>query len=306
ALTASDLVLVVDCDVPWVPTQCAPPDRARIVQIDPDPAKAGMPLWAYPVDRSYQAEGETAIRQLLAALTRGLPERPRLLEACARRVAGHAGATWLAGGERQGSQPDRARPPIRGDTRSGVELHELLENLDHVLGPDDIVVEEAVTNREAVRAGLARLRPGTRYGAGAPGLGWGLGGALGVKMAAPDQRVVTVCGDGSFLFGSPTSALTMAAACRAPFGVVIIDNGGYRASRLPVYALFPQGYSVTAGDAVGTRFATAPDYVKLAEACHAHAERVETLDALPAALQQMMKSLDAGKVSLLDVIVNQD
>src|SRR5581483_10218115 len=38
------------------------------------------------------------------------------------------------------------------------------------------------------------------------GLGWGLGAALGAKLAAPDKTVIAVLGDGAYMFGNPTPA----------------------------------------------------------------------------------------------------
>ena len=70
ALESADLVLVVDCDVPWVPMHVEPGPRARVVQIDPEPTKVSMPLWSFPVDLSFQADGETALSQLLGAVER--------------------------------------------------------------------------------------------------------------------------------------------------------------------------------------------------------------------------------------------
>ena len=123
-----------------------------------------------------------------------------------------------------------------------------MSGLNQVIDAEDIVIEEAVTNASAVYEGLERTRPGTLTGPGGPGLGWALGGALGVKLARPDRRVITVTGDGSFLFGVPTSALMMAAEWGTPFLAVILNNKGYRASRLPVYGLFPDGASAQAQD----------------------------------------------------------
>ena len=88
--------------------------------------------------------------------------------------------------------------------------------------------------------------------------------------------------------------------------MVVLNNGGYRASRLPVYDLFPDGHSVAAGTAIGTRFDMPPDLVALARACHAHGERVETAKELPEALERAFGAMDSGRVALLDVLVDQD
>jgi len=163
-----------------------------------------------------------------------------------------------------------------------------------------------VTNASAVYEGLERTRPGTLTGPWAPGLGWALGGALGVKLARPGRRVITVTGDGAFLFGVPTSALMMAAEWDTPFLAVILNNRGYRASRLPVYGLFPDGVSAQRKTAVGTRFSHAPDYTALAAACHAHGERVEKAEDLVPALRRAIKAVDAGQAAVVECVTEQD
>jgi acetolactate synthase-1/2/3 large subunit len=178
--------------------------------------------------------------------------------------------------------------------------------LSQVIDPDDIVIEEAVTNSPAVYGALERTRPGTLTGSAAPGLGWALGGSLGVKLARPDRRVVAVTGDGAFLFGVPTSALMMAAEWGTPFLAVILNNNGYRASRLPVYNLFPDGVSVKRGEAAGTTFTRAPDYPALAAACHAHGERVSRAEDLLPALRRALDAVDAGQAAVLECVIEQN
>jgi acetolactate synthase-1/2/3 large subunit len=178
--------------------------------------------------------------------------------------------------------------------------------LNEVLDADDIVVEEAVTNAPVIAEVLERTRPGTLVGSAAAGLGWGLGGALGVKLARPDRRVIAITGDGSFLFGVPTSALMMAAEWGTPFLTVILNNGGYRASRLPVYSLFPGGVSAQRGDAVGTRFRRAPDYPALAAACHAYGARAEDAEDLVTILKWALTAVDAGQSAIVECVIDQD
>jgi len=302
ALGHADLVLVVDCDVPWVPMQAEPGPGARVVQIDPEPSKVTMPLWSFPVDLSFQADGETALLQLLDAVDGANEQASELAEACARRTARRREGPWFTERVAENRRPAAAQ----SQDRVGLSPEEVMAGLNDVISPEDLVVEEAVTNRGVVREHLVRLRPGTLYGAGAPGLGWALGGALGVKLASPQRRVVSICGDGSFLFAIPTSALTMAAELESPFLIVVLNNRGYRAARLPVYDLFPEGHSIAAGTAVASRFDMPPDFAALARACRAHGERVETADELAGALQRALAALDAGQVALVDVLIDQD
>ena len=292
AISAADVVLVVESDVPWLPGAVTLRADAQVFHVDPDPAKASMPLWSYPVDVAVQADGPGALAAIaveLRAIADGRPEvAERMADRAARLRDGAAGRLTQ-------------EPPAGALTPLGV-----MSALNQVIDPEDIVIEEAVTNAPAVYEGLERTRPGTLTGPTGPGLGWALGGSLGVKLARPDRHVIAVTGDGAFLFGVPTSALTMAAEWGTPFLTVILNNKGYRASRLPVYGLFPEGVSARRKTAVGTRFTWAPDYPALAAACHAHGERVEKAEDLVPALRRALTALDAGRAALVECVIEQD
>jgi acetolactate synthase-1/2/3 large subunit len=211
--------------------------------------------------------------------------------------AGEAGPGGQAGearlGEEAGAHPAASESPITG--------REVAEALNTVLRDDDILVEEMVTNAGVLHDVVRRTLPGTLAGTGSSGLGWGLGGAVGVKLAAPGRRVIAVVGDGSFMFAVPTAALCLAAEAGAPILAVVLNNDGYRASRLPVFDLFPDGVSAARGDAIGTRFRQAPDLAAVARACHAHGETVDERDELVPALRRGLKALEAGQSAVVDV-----
>ncbi|GII83832.1 benzoylformate decarboxylase [Sphaerisporangium siamense] len=291
AVEEADLILVADADVPWIPKVTRPRDNATIVHIDADPLKTDMPLWTFPVDLAVTADGATALDQIAVRLEElGLTpadDRPGL----AADAPSGAGAP----------PPPAARPA--GDH---ITVEEVFTALNKVLVPQDLVVEEAVTSAGALHETLHRTLPGTMYGAGTPGLGWGLAGAVGVRMASPGSRVVTVVGDGSFMFGVPTAALCLAAEANAPIMAVVVNNNGYRASRLPVFELFPDGLSAARGDAEGTRFAAPPDFAAVARACHAHGETVTALAALVPALRRGLQSVESGRSAVIDVRVLPD
>lgn len=294
-VASADLIVLVDTDVPWVPKRVRPRDDTTIVQIEADPVRADMPLWTFPVDLAVTADGATALRQIAGRL-RDLGHRPGGVRRAAdgrdtdQRATGEPDTEGRDTGGRAGGEPLTARTA--------------LEALNLVLRPDDIVVEEAVTNAGVLAETLERTLPGTLLGAGYPGLGWGLPGAVGISLAAPEQRVIAVVGDGSFMFAVPTAALCLAAEARAPVLVVILNNNGYRASRLPVFELFPDGLSAARGDAVGTRFQAPPDFAALARACHAHGETVTRHAELLPALRRGLESVESGRSAVIDVLVD--
>ncbi len=291
AISAADVILLVESDVPWLPAHVTLRPDAQVFHVDVDPVKASMPLWAYPADVAVQADGAAALTAIIAELDKVITADP----AVAKRFADRARSL------RDRATAPRQAPAVGPLTAAGVMLA-----LNEVIDAGDIVVEEAVTNAPVIAQALERTRQGTLVGSAASGLGWALGGALGVRLARPDRRVIAVTGDGSFLFGVPTSALMMAAEWGTPFLTVILNNGGYRASRLPVYSLFPGGVSARRGDAVGTRFTKAPDYPALAAACHAHGERAERAEDLVPALRRALAALDAGRAAVVECVIAQD
>ncbi|MCO5993418.1 thiamine pyrophosphate-requiring protein [Actinoallomurus rhizosphaericola] len=277
AVGEADLIIVADCDVPWIPKFVRPAADATVVLIDMDPVKDDMPLWTFPVDLAVAAPGAVVLDQVAAALGDLDPA-----------------AKWRGAGAAE-------EPAASAGADDAIVAREVFEALNAVLRADDIVVEEAVTNAGTLHETLERSLPGTMAGTGSPGLGWGLGGAVGVKLAAPDQRVITVVGDGSFMFGVPTAALCLAAEAGAPILAVVLNNDGYKASRMPVFELFPEGRSAARGDAVGTRFQSPPDFAAVARACHAHGESVADRADLVPALQRALKALEAGRSAVVDV-----
>jgi acetolactate synthase-1/2/3 large subunit len=292
ALAEADLVVILEADVPWIPKYSQPSPNATVVHIDPDPVKVTMPLWSFPADVAVQADGTTALRQLVRAIEQRAGTDPELAGRWAARRA-------IAGGDGRREEPRQAQGNPGAPTAADVAIA-----LNEVLSEHDVVVEEAVTNAGAIARALERRQPGTFFRAGGPGLGFGVGGSVGIKLAVGAARqVVTVVGDGSFLFSVPVAGLTLSAEAGAPVVVVVLNNGCYRASQLPVFDLFPSGSSSRQGQAVGTFFQNPPDFALLARACHAHGEQVTDRGRLVEALQRGLTAAGRGQAAVVDVVL---
>lgn len=287
ALEDADVLLVADSALPWVPLLSRPADSAFVVTVDVDPVRAAIPGWSFPSDVTLQAESESALVALIAEIEVLEQQNPSPL--------------WEQRRDRHRRPGSREEPA--GDSGLPLPPYRAARALEGALRDDDIVIEEATTNADALRSGLHRTVPGTYFHPGGAGLGWGLGAAIGARLAAPDRRVVAVVGDGSFLFSNPTAALWTARSAGAPFLTVVLQNGGYAASRRPVFDLFPDGYSAQAGDVVGTRFDDPPDFAALARACGATGEIVTAeQEALPA-LQRGLAAVDDGRCAVVTIPV---
>jgi acetolactate synthase-1/2/3 large subunit len=246
-----------------------------------------MPGWAFPVDVNIQTEpalGIAALRQELETLRDQYGPAWR-----ARNASRHPAV----------AATDAAEPTVDGQIPVAV----LGAALSALLEPDDIVVEEATTNFATLRESLDRTRPGTYFRSGGSGLGWGLPGALGIKLGRPERRVVSIVGDGAFLFGSPVATLWAMHANRAPVLTVVLQNGGYAASRAPVFQLFPDAPSTRSNSVVGTLIDSPPNLAGIAQACHAFGANVRQEDLLLPTLRTACARVDRGQAAVVVVHV---
>jgi thiamine pyrophosphate-dependent acetolactate synthase large subunit-like protein len=77
--------------------------------------------------------------------------------------------------------------------------------------------------------GLTFIDPGTRYGPSGGHMGYGIGGALGVKLAQPDQPVISVMGDGSFYYGEAGAVFWTASHYNIPVLFLTLNDRSYGA-----------------------------------------------------------------------------
>ena len=64
AIKEADVIIVLDCDVPWIPTQCRPSPSAKVYHIDVDPLKQQMPLFYIQAVERYRADSYVALTQI--------------------------------------------------------------------------------------------------------------------------------------------------------------------------------------------------------------------------------------------------
>ncbi|MHB1784985.1 MAG: thiamine pyrophosphate-binding protein [Acidimicrobiales bacterium] len=142
------------------------------------------------------------------------------------------------------------------------------------LPPETVMVDEGVTNDPYVRAFHAVRSPDRFYYSRGGGLGWGLPAAMGVSLGRDRQPVVSVTGDGSFLY-SP-QALWTAARQNLPVVAVVLNNRGYLILRRFLAEM--RGPAAKDGTYVGMDIADpSVDLVALARGFGAKAFRVERL-----------------------------
>ena len=68
-----------------------------------------------------------------------------------------------------------------------------------------------------------------------------LGLALGAKLAMKDRLVVSVIGDGSFMYNPVTQSLALSKHKDIPIMIVVFNNQGYSAMRKEHHSYYPDG-----------------------------------------------------------------
>src|ERR1700761_397907 len=64
-ITTADVILVLDCDVPWINTRCKPKADAKIYHVDVDPLKQQMPVFYLDALARFKADSAVAVNQIL-------------------------------------------------------------------------------------------------------------------------------------------------------------------------------------------------------------------------------------------------
>jgi acetolactate synthase-1/2/3 large subunit len=153
----------------------------------------------------------------------------------------------------------------------------ILDAIRAELPEDGIFVDEVTQIGFAARLALPVYKPRTFISPGyQDNLGWGFATALGVQDARRDVPVLSITGDGGFLY----TATELASAMRhkIPLVTVVFNNNAYGNVRLIQQESY--GNRQIASDLVN------PDFVKFAESFGAAAERVESAAELRAALHR--------------------
>jgi acetolactate synthase-1/2/3 large subunit len=286
----ADAVLVLDCDVPWIPSREGPPAGAKILHIAQDPLFRAIPLRGFHADIAVAAETLHALPALAAAMEPGRARAADRIEARRKRVAeARAGirAKWDAAEE-----TFRTAMPIHPGW-VGMCLREYL-------GEDTILVHEMGPPQPTLGMNV----PGSYFGSSAVGgLGWGLGAAIGAKLAAPEKTVIATIGDGSYYFGVPTAAHYCARAFDAPVLTVIMNNSIWNAVRRAALAMYPDGKSARANNMPLTRLEPMVDFAKVAEAAGGYGVTVDDPAELPGALAKAVKVVREEKRQALVNVV---
>ena len=186
-------------------------------------------------------------------------------------VADPAWRAWTA--EARTDYLDHSTPPASHPALSGVDFARVMGHLDTVL-PDDAIIANGAGNYTVWVHRFYRYRqPATELAPTNGAMGYGLPAAICAKLEHPERTVVCFAGDGCFMMYPQELATAMQFG--APVVVIVVNNGMLGTIRMHQEREFP-------GRVAATPLLN-PDFVALAQAFGAHAERVERSEDFPAA-----------------------
>jgi 3D-(3,5/4)-trihydroxycyclohexane-1,2-dione acylhydrolase (decyclizing) len=119
-------------------------------------------------------------------------------------------------------------------------------------------------------------------------MGYEIAGGIGVKMALPERDVVVMVGDGSYLMLN--SEIATSIALQQKLIIVLLDNRGFGCINRLQTSLGGKGYNNLLDSSYGNNTVPQIDFVQHAASLGALAEKVESIDDLPGALQRARNS----------------
>ena len=174
----------------------------------------------------------------------------------------------------------------------------MMNALAQVLPPNAVICNDAISNSGALLSSIVTNNPGDLFGTRGGSLGWGMPGALGLKLACPERPVIAVVGDGSAMY--TIQALWTSIVFDIPVIYIICNNKSYRVLKQAVERFLAN--SEKKSEYIGLDFDKKPlDFVKMAQAFDLEGCKVESPSELTAAIKSALAS---NRTQIIDVVVD--
>ncbi len=252
------------------------PESLKLIQIDCDPAQVGK---NFPVEVGLVGDLKEGLAELAVEVETRLTEPQR--STVRERVR-------LAASRREVSQASLRTKIEQQASSRPMTSRTLMAAIARMLPREVAIVQEAPTSHHNVLEKLGAIADPAGYFAHRGwALGWGIGCALGVKLAWPDRPVLALIGDGAAMYG--IQGLWTAARHNLPVTFVICNNARYKI--LQVCGDVLKLDRIADASAPGVVLDSAAiDYVGLAASLSIEAHNVSEPEELSAKVQSALAS----------------
>jgi acetolactate synthase-1/2/3 large subunit len=284
----ADVILVIDCDVPWFPQLFKPKDSTVVIQAGIDPFYSRIPIRSFPSDLTLQGEPSLVLSQLNEVIK----NEPKLDRDKLKRRK-----------EELGEINKRIRKKWQDMAQKVAQDAPLDHNwISHQL--NTFLSEETLVVNEFFNAvpEQCELSPGNYFSSPRGGyLGWGLGTALGAKLALPEKTVIATVGDGSYMFAVPSACHSISRLHDLPILTIVYNNRCWNAVKRVTKLLYPDGIAAKENEIPLSELGPTADYEKICEAFGGYGEKVETPDQVAPAIE---RALDVVKNEKRQALLN--
>jgi benzoylformate decarboxylase len=190
------------------------PEAYKIVHLDTDAWELGK---NYPENVSILGDPKVTLPELTAAIKAA--RSAHQAQQAAKRLA-HAMSEGESSLQKLHAMADAM------SERNPIHPLALIATIGRMLPDDAVVVDETISSGTGLRRFLKSDDVQSFFGGRGGGIGWGLPGAIGVKLALPDRPVVALIGDGSMMY--TIQGLWTAAREKLRMVFIVINNYSYR------------------------------------------------------------------------------
>ncbi|MBO9696824.1 MAG: thiamine pyrophosphate-requiring protein [Sphingopyxis sp.] len=279
-LDRADLIFGIGCSFSQTAFGVAMPEGAAIVHATLDPADLNKGV---PCIDALVGDAKLTLAMLIAACRDRL-DAPRDSGPVAREIA-EVEATWLAEWRPLLESADAPLSPYR-------VLWDLQRTVDVA---NTIITHDAGSPRDQLTPYWKSVTPLSYIGWGkTTQLGYGLGLAMGAKIACPDKLCINVWGDAAI--GFTGMDFETAVRERLPILSILLNNSAM-AIELPIMPVATEKFRAT--DISG-------DYAAFARALGGYGERITDPDEIVPAILRGIAATEAGQPALLEFITTQE
>jgi acetolactate synthase-1/2/3 large subunit len=268
----------------WLPgfTYSIPP--TQLIHVDIDASEIG---------RNFQpaigiiGDARLVLQQLLGVGPAGTPSR---------------NGAWLERIARWRKRWDAVTAPPRNSDAIPIRPERAVADLRKVVPEDGIVLADVGIHHNWLVAEWDASKTRTFLQSwGFASMGFGVAGALGAKLAAPDHPVVAVCGDGCFAMNA--SAVLTAVEYDIPVVWLVWNNHGYCSIRDQQMGYFGKGRELATSfkDSSGKLYSA--DYAMMARSMGATGVLVEKPSDLA---PQLEAAIASQRPTVLDVRIDRE
>jgi len=281
-LNDADVIFGIGCSFSITSFGVRMPAGKTIIHATLDPADVNKDVVS---QHALGGDADLTLRAVIAAVSDRLGGQPRGRQAgVAARIA-EINGKWEADWAAKLNSDEAPLSPYR-------VIRDLYDSVDVA---NTIITHDAGSPRDQLSPFWKSITPLSYIGWGkTTQLGYGLGLAMGAKLACPDKLCINVWGDAAIGF----TGMDFETAVRERIPILsVLFNNFSMAIEIPIMPVSQEKYGAT--DISG-------NYAKMAEAFGGYGERIETPDQIIPAIERGIRKTEEGVPALLEFITAKE